>query len=196
MAEAYQQGVGALLTIQGQTPQFKRFYDELSPRLGHPSERENLHLTLVDSAETAVDVFSNRDLIALRRTQDEVGDYLSRLPLGEITLHPRESQIRKLSQRLCIYVEKTPFIEQVRNDLGKIVQEELDESLARRDFIPHISVLSLFRDSGRRPPKKPRSPSNLHVNGYLVGQQVFRPKNGANHSQSYVNHSRGALTKA
>lgn len=195
MAESYQQGVGAMLTINGYTDEFKGFYDKLSPRLGHPAERGNLHLTIVDSAETAIDIFSERDLIALRRTQDEMGDLLSRLWLREVTLHPISGNLKKISGRLVVEVAEEGFIEGLRTSLSEIVLKEMGEGLSGRDYVPHISLLNFFKKSGR-PSKSLRAPANLHVNGYLVGQQIFEERPSKNSSQKYVNRTRRTLALA
>lgn len=200
MAGGNQQGVGAILSINGDTRAMKEFLENIPPAYGQVVPNSQVHLTLVDYRETAIEIVTDRDLIALTNASTRMVEHLGSLPLKQLVFHPAKGngELRPFGRYLGIEVQKTPEIEQLRSWLGKIVKKEVGIEILddEENFVPHISTVEQPKNRSRRvKPQgyKPVVPANLHVNGFDVGKRVFPPpqKNHISTKQSYANRPGG-----
>lgn len=188
MSEIERTGVSALLTVNADTRVMRRFLGNMPEQYGAISTPEDLHITMMDYTETLVDVFSDRDLIALRNTSRAANEYLSGQPLNRVTVHPAQAQLGEFGKFLGIEVEYDPYLEDIRGKLGEIASEEAGVKLSNRDFVPHISVAHKFVKRRRSQPiLAPAAPTDIHLDGYFVGQRTLKDQTGRRPHQPYRN---------
>lgn len=180
MSEVYREGVGAELLINGTTRPFKQFYDRIPQVYGWPAERDSLHATLLYPQESAVDIFSERDLISLRHTTGRMNKLLSRLPLQETVIHPESESLEIFGRHLAIVIHETPFLRELRGGIEEIVEEELGVRVSSRDYRMHVSTTRLHPNRRNFVPKdfRPKIPSDIHVDGFRLLRRTidFRPQ--------------------
>lgn len=162
------QGVKALLTLNSRTRAVHRFFGNLPSGYGDPINPDNLHVMLMYPIESEVDVFSNRVIIALRRTTHEVTSYLSKMAVTREVLHPDGAELKKFGRRLAIPLRHSGIIEELRGSIGEIVEDELGVRL-RGDYEAHASVVHAPKGRSRAKEYVPPFPRNLHVKGFLAG---------------------------
>jgi hypothetical protein len=192
--QVYRRGVGAVLDINGGTQAMHRLFGNLPGSHGVPIDPSLLHVTLVDSLETALNVQSESDLIVLRNAGRAMFDYLGALPLKGAVLWPKEPRLEKFGHYLGISVDPDSFIGDVRGRLGEIVKAEMGRTLNDKKFVPHMAVTSLRRARvkgvNNETNDQLRMPRNIHVNGYSVGQKTYTAATRSRKQrQVYVNKS-------
>lgn len=184
------QGVSAVLTINGATRAMDRFFGNLPAGYGTPINPRNAHVTVLESPETKIDIFSNRDLIALRNTGDQIAHHLSALAVSREVLQPSGDELKKYGRWLAIPLRQTNFMEDLRGTIADITEEHLGVKVDNK-YDPHMSVAFTVKGKSRAKEHVPPFPSNLHINGYSVGRKSFRHNPGRLRSnQSYVNKSK------
>lgn len=184
------QGVSAVLAINGRTRAMNKFFGNLPSGYGDPINPSNAHVTMLDYAETKIDVFSMRDLNALRDTEQQIVGYLSGLAVEREVLHPEGDELKKCGRWLAIPLRKTNFMEELRGEIGEIVRETLGV-IPDRIFEPHMSAVYSVRGKSRAKEHVPPFPGNMHVNGYNVGRRAFYHNSMRTRSnQPFVNKSK------
>lgn len=196
MAEALRQGVGAVLDINGETRAFRDLRNQLPTHISNLVSPNDIHLTLVDSAETAIPILSPRDALALSDVATQWHKYLGGLPLKGCVLRPsnengrRGRQLAKFGRFLGFAIENSEMIQEIRGSLADILAERAGIRIGDRDFVPHVAVSYLFkrkRYNTRR--DSPMSPPGYHVVGWSISQRHFREDSGRlRQKQAYVNH--------
>ncbi|MDZ7744743.1 MAG: hypothetical protein U5K77_03215 [Candidatus Saccharibacteria bacterium] len=199
MASVERQGIGAILTINGNTRAMKGFLDDIPRQFGDVVAYNQVHVTMLDYQETAIDVVTERDLIALDNANKHTVDYLGSLPLSQMVLRPSR-EVRGLAEFgrfLGVTVEKTPEVEHIRSKLLDIVMDTMRVDVLSSDendsdFVPHMSTV--MRPKSKNKQVKPKSfmPSvsgNLHVDGFDTGRRLFQNDKGfkARSKQKYSN---------
>jgi hypothetical protein len=171
----HQQGLYASLEINATTRPVKAFFDRLPPGYGSPVDPKGAHLTLVEPEESTVDVWGERDLIALRNAEHAIARHLGHLPLNKFALEPEGEELEKLRGHLVVPVVKTSFLEDLRGTISDIVEKEAGVKIeVIKNWIPHMSATHLGR--GNKKPNiranRPPFPSRLTVSGFRTGQSV------------------------
>lgn len=194
-----QKGIGAALHINGETRAFKDLTSELI-RLGVSAiDASQVHITIIDCAETQIPVFSERDQVALNRARAKASSYLATIPYFEIGLQPDEPRLTVFGKRLAISVENHDFIKRMRENVGEIFHEEANINLSNRNFHPHASVGRKSRGAkgAANRLKNTKIPRHLHVVGFDVSEKTFRHLPGRTRSdQKYTNNPHGSSYKS
>lgn len=193
-------GVGAVLEVNGRTRTMTSFLDKFPSHLGNTFNPGALHVTMVDWAETVIDVFTQRDLIALHNVEAAMSRYLGALPLEQLTVEPEvrppnKSCIDKFGRRIGITLVKTALLEDIRGSLGELLTQHLDVKLADKGFDPHVSVAHPARNvrRGRVTTATVKTPAAIPVVGYSIGQKTFSHQSSRlrNKSTKYTNRPHG-----
>lgn len=184
-------GMYAGLTVNGLTGVMTSFFDKLPQSYGNPINPVDAHVTIVEPAESAIDVFSSRDLISLTRAGHEIASHLGHLPLSSLVIYPDEDQLRKYKRHVGIPIKLDAFMEDMRGFTADIVEKELGVKLSNR-YEPHMSVTRIRRGKPNLRPHFPPVPSRYHLTGYDVGQRSLTHQSGRSRSrQSFVNKPGG-----
>ncbi len=190
MGDVVSRGVGAVLSVNGNTRKMQEFMGEIPTSISTPIDPDRMHLTLLDFDETMVPITSVRDSIALEKTAHAITNYLGGLPLGEIVLRPEEERLKVFGRFLGIVVSNSELLLQAREKMEEIARKNLGLEIDDENFIPHISVARITnrRKNLRLENFAPPIPPNIHVTGYDIGQRkkgynVRRPSK----KQSYAN---------
>lgn len=185
-------GVGAVLSVNARTRAFDKFFGGLSSSYGNPIDVSRAHITLVDSAETAIHISTERDLIALQHTSEKFLEYLGMIPINDMVLRPDPEiqRLEKFGRHLGIVVAKTPELTAIRKHMAELSVTELGVSL-EREYVPHLSVTR--KQSGRNKTRKrvPPFPKGIPVNGYSVDIRSFeQDPRRARSKQEFINQPR------
>lgn len=169
-----QRGLYVGLTVNGQTGAMTSFFTKLPGSYGNPIDPGTAHITMLEPAESAIDVWTDRDLGALGRAEGEIARYLGSMPLSELVLSPDGDSLAKFKRHIGIPVVKSAFLEGMRTHIGEVVKKELKVTIPAQDkFKPHLSVTRIRRGKPKIRPHFPQAPSRIHVKGYRIGQDVL-----------------------
>ncbi len=193
-AETPQKGIGATFHVHGDTRAMREMFSTLRGAGIQTIDPSDAHVTIVDSAETQIPVFSERDQLSLNRARAEASAYLATMPYYELVLSPEEPKLAVFGKRLGILIAEQDFFLSVRRFVGGIFEEEANIRLSDRSYIAHLSVG--FRNRGASAAakgiKNPKIPRRLHIDGHDVSERVFTEQSGRQRSgQIYVNSKRG-----
>lgn len=175
MAETIQKGIGAVFQVAGETKAMRDFFSIVRSAGVQAIDPKTAHITIVDSAETQISVFSKRDQMSLNRALARAGEYLSTLPYYELILSPAAPQLENYGRRVGIPIEEKDFLLGVRKYVGDIFQEEAGISMSHRSYEPHLSVglKSRSPNAAVKRVNNQRIPRRLHVLGYNVGERTY-----------------------
>lgn len=201
MSGQHQQGVGAVLTINGDTRAMKQFLEAIPQAYGQVVPNSQVHVTLVDFGETALDIVSDSDLTVLSNASVQMAEYLGYLPLRQMVFHRNKykeedkGELKPFGRFLGVEIEPCADLEHLRAGLGKIIKKEIGiDIIDGSDFRPHMSVVEQPKSKSRRVNPKgysPVIPVNLHVNGYDVGKRTFTTRVPTASVQRYANRPSG-----
>lgn len=189
-AETRQKGIGAAFHINGETRAMRDFFSTIRNAGIQSIDPIDAHVTIVDSAETQISVFSERDQLSLNRARARASEYLATLPYHELVLTPADHRLEPFGRRLAIVVEEEDFLRGVRDYVGEIFGKEANIGLSSRDYVPHMSVGLKTRGLGAaaKRVKNQRIPRKLHVVGHDVSERIFVEQPSRQRSQqSYTN---------
>ncbi len=122
--ETAKKGIGAALHLNGETKAMRDFFSTLKNFGIQTIDPNHAHVTIVDCAETAITIFSERDQAALNKARAEASRYLASLPLSEIVLQPDDPELEIFGRRLGVAIANREFISDVRSYVGGIFYEE------------------------------------------------------------------------
>lgn len=195
--ETAQKGIGAVFQINAETRAMRDFFSTLRNSGIQTIDPLDAHVTIIDSAETQISVFSERDQLSLNRARTEASAYLATLPYYELVLQPKEPRLEVFGRRLGIVLGDTDFLRGVRSYVGEIFQKEANISVSHRDYVPHMSVGLKTKGLGAaaKRVRNQRIPRQLHVVGHSVGERVFTEQPSRQRSvQPYVNRGLRAIS--
>lgn len=190
MAETTQKGIGAVFQVHGETKAMRDFFSTIRSAGIQSIDPADAHITIVDSAETQISVFSERDQLSLNRARARASEYLATLPYHELILSPENVRLEPFGRRLGIVIAEEEFMLGVRKYVGDIFEEEAGISVSNRSYVPHMSVGMKTRGLGAAAKKvqSQRIPRRLHVVGHSVGERVYtEDPSRQRSSQSYRN---------
>lgn len=192
MAETIQKGIGAVFHVNGETRAMRDFFATIRNTGIQSIDPRDAHVTIIDSAETQVPVFSERDQISLNRARARASAYLATMPYYELVLGSEDAKLGVFGKRLGIVVAETDFMLGVRKHVGEIFEEEAGISLSHQSYVPHMSVGLKTRGlaAAAKRVKTPRIPRRLHVVGHAVNERVFYEEPSRQRAQEpYRNNS-------
>jgi 2'-5' RNA ligase len=168
-------GIGVSFDIDGQSRSMVGTLGKLSSTFGGTVSQENLHVTLVGTEETIIDMFSERDTLALERTYGAMYRNLARISLKGVRLSRDKDQdpLEKYGKYFGVPLLKDGFLEDIREKMSEIVDEGLGIQLRKADFEPHIALI--YRGNRRKVParQQPSLPNYYSVRGFSTMQQIF-----------------------
>lgn len=196
MANSERHAVGAALSVNGNTLAMRNLLDGLPRQYGDVVPNSQVHVTLVGFQETAIDVLTERDAIAIHNTSQAMNSYLGELMLNNLMLNPdtKKSGLGEYGRSLGVALEISPEIERLRTRLCGIVFKNLGIELFDDDFEPHVSVLQRPKRSTLHPDQLtvlPKLPQYFHVDGFDVGERFFESRRNERKKQPFANRSRG-----
>lgn len=165
------------------------FFDRLPSSYGNPIDPAHAHVTLVEPQEMAVTIWTGRDMSALNRAVSKISSHLGTMPLSSVVLHPDGDSVDKNKRHIGIPIERTSFLEGLREFVAGVVLDELSVKLPPIDrFTPHMSVTRIRRGRTNIRANHPPLPPRLHVTGYRTGQNVLEQNpSRARSRQQYTN---------
>lgn len=179
-----------MLHVNAETRAMRDFFATLRNAGVHTIDPLDAHITLIDSAETQVTVFSDRDQLTLDNARAEAGKYLATLPYCEMVLAPADAQLHVYGRRLGVLIADQQFLLGVREYVGGIFKAEANIEVSNRDYEGHMTVGLKTRgpSAAAKKFKSSRIPRNIHIDGHDVGERVYIEDPSRQRSrQSYTN---------
>lgn len=193
-----QRAIGAVLNVNGETGAVKKFMNGLPPKYGKPTDRSNLHVTVIDPNEHTIDVITPRDGIAIDRALSGLTSLFHGYPIAELELTPASHELERIKNRYAVEITESDRLMEIRNMAASIMLKELGVSLSSEEYRPHMTVTRIRRISKdkRKIPiqggnEELRIPRRFHIDGFDVGEKIKSDNARKKKKKPYINNPAG-----